>query len=349
MPEMTEKRDARKLHRDALEELRRLAVNRVLAGERQSDVARSLQVTRTTVVRWMMAYRAGGSDALTARKSPGRRPTLTEKQRAKLRTIIVGKNPQQLGFGMALWSVRIVSQVIEREFGAVLHDTTVFRLLRAMGLVPRKPTRQAFQRDPDECERWASSVFPDIVRSAKRQQAILAFLDESGVHEDAPIGTTWGEKGTRPVARVTGGRARVNVISAITTRGQLWFRCFRGPLTAARFIEFLRDLLHDVRGKIHLVLDKHPAHVAAATRRFLAEKRHRIEVHHLPGYAPDLNPDEHVWSYLKGMFRHEPLQDDETLGAAVAAAMNDIRADRKLVRSFFGHPAVAYVKQALSW
>jgi hypothetical protein len=49
------------------------------------------------------------------------------------------------------------------------------------------------------------------------------------------------------------------------------------------------------------------------------------------------------------MFRHEPLQDDETLGAAVAAAMNDIRADRKLVRSFFGHPAVAYVKQALSW
>ncbi len=221
---MTEKRDARKLSGEALEELRRLGVSRVLAGEPQPDVARSLQVSRTTVVRWMMAYRAGGSEALTARKSPGRPPTLTEKQRAKLRAIIVGKNPQQLGFGMALWSVRIVSQVIEREFGAVLHDTTVFRLLRSMGLVPRKPTRQAFQRDPDECERWASSVFPDIVRTAKRQQAILAFLDETGVHEDAPIGTTWGEKGTRPVARVTGGRARVNVISTITTRGQLWFR-----------------------------------------------------------------------------------------------------------------------------
>ncbi len=54
-------------------------------------------------------------------------------------------------------------------------------------------------------------------------------------------------------------------------------------------------------------------------------------------------------TYLKGMFRHEPLQDDETLGAAVANAMKEIRSDRKLVHSFFGHPAVAYVKQALSW
>lgn len=349
MLNVTEIRDARKLSHEALEELRRLGVSRVVAGESQAAVARSLQVTRTTVVRWMMAFRAGGEAALAARKSPGRPPRLTEKQRAKLRAIIVGKNPQQLGFGMALWSVRIVAQVIEHQFGVVLHETTVFRLLRSMGLVPRRPTRQAFQRDPEECRRWATETFPEIVRIAKRQQAILAFLDETGVHEAAPIGTTWGEKGTRPTVRVTGGRARVNVISTITTRGQLWFRCFRGTLTAARFIEFLRGLLRDVRGKIHLVLDKHPAHVAAATRRFLADKRHRIEVHHLPGCAPDLDPDEHVWSYLKGMFRHEPLQDDETLSAAVADAMNEIRADRKLVRSFFDHPAVAYVKDALSW
>ena len=286
---------------------------------------------------------------MAARKSPGRPPTLSEKQRAKLRAIIVGKDPQQLGFGMALWSVRIVAQVIEHQFGVVLHETTVFRLLRSMGLVPRKPTRQAFQRDQEECQRWATEVFPEIVRTAKRQQAVLAFLDETGVHEDASIGTTWGEKGTRPTVRVSGGRSRVNVISTITTSGRLWFRCFRGTLTAPRFIEFLRGLLQDVRGKIHLVLDKHPAHVAAATRRFLAEKKHRIEVHHLPGYAPDLNPDEHVWSHLKGMFRHEPLQDDETLGAAVTTAMEEIKGDRKLVRSFFDHPAVAYVKDALSW
>jgi transposase len=349
MTEMAEKRDARKLSREVLEELRRLAVNRVRAGEGQADVARSLQVSRTTVVRWMMAFRAGGSEALAARKPPGRPPTLTEKQRAKLRAIIVGKNPQQLGFGMALWSIRIVTQLIEHRFGAVLHETTVFRLLRSMGLVPRRPTRQAFRRDDAECEHWATEAFPDIVRTAKRQQAVLAFLDETGVHEDAPIGTTWGERGTRPTVRVTGGRARVNVISTITTSGRLWFRCFRGTLNAERFIEFLRGLLQDVRGKIHLVLDKHPAHVSAATRRFLADKRHRIEVHHLPGYAPDLNPDEHVWSYLKAMFRHEPLQDDETLGAAVGNVMEEIRGDRKLVRSFFDHPAVDYVKQALAW
>ncbi|MBX3184851.1 MAG: transposase, partial [Polyangiaceae bacterium] len=123
------KRDGRSLDHATLEELRRLAVARVLEGESQSDVARALQMDRTTVVRWMMAYRAGGEAALVAKPVPGRPSTLTDKQKAELSTIILGKDPRQLGFGMALWTVRLVAQVIEREFGVVLHETTVSRML----------------------------------------------------------------------------------------------------------------------------------------------------------------------------------------------------------------------------
>jgi transposase len=122
------------------------------------------------------------------------------------------------------------------------------------------------------------------------------------------LGTTWGTKGARPTVRVTFTRAGVNVISFISPRGRLWFRCFNGELTAQLFIEFLTALLHDVRGFIFLVIDKHPAHTAAATRRFIAERANRLPVHFLPSYAPDMNPDEHVWGYLKNMFRRTPLK-----------------------------------------
>ncbi|OFX19354.1 MAG: hypothetical protein A2V77_19165 [Anaeromyxobacter sp. RBG_16_69_14] len=134
--------DARKLTHEALEELRRLGVNRALAGESQPSVARDLHVTRTTVVRWMMAYRAGGEAALAARKPPGRPPTLSRDQRERLRAIIAGKSPRQCGFPMPRWSIRLVAQVIEREFDVVLHESTIARLLRWMGLVLRRPTRQ---------------------------------------------------------------------------------------------------------------------------------------------------------------------------------------------------------------
>jgi transposase len=348
MPEM-KKRDGRSLDHKTLEELRRLAVARVLAGEEQTAVASSLSVNRTTVVRWMMTYRAKGEDGLAAKRVPGRTPTLTEEQRGRLRTIIVSKNPRQLGFGMALWTVRLVAQVIEREFGVVLHETTVSRMLNRMGLVPRKPIKRSFSRNDDECREWAQVVFPNIVREVRRKQAILLFLDETGVHEDAPIGTTWAEKGTRPVVKVTGKRNRTNVISAIAPHGRLWFRCFEGYLNAARFIDFLDALLHDFRGKIVIVTDKHPAHVAAATRRYLHAKADRLTVHFLPGYAPDMNPDEHVWSYLKGTFRTHPLDEGGRLTEAVQVTMEEIAADRSLVRSFFEHPAVAYVKEALDW
>lgn len=346
---VAEKRDARSLDRGTLEEMRRLAVKRVLAGEACVDVARSLEVHPNTISKWMTAHREGGDAALRRRKAPGRTPKLDGKQVAKLRTIIVGKNPRQLGFGAALWSLPIVGQVIERTFGVVLHKGTIGRLLHRMGLTPQKPRRRAFSRDEAECARWATVDFPGIVRRAKKRQATLLFQDETGVQEDGPLDRTWGERGRRPVVEVTGSRRRVNVISAISPRGRLWFRCFHGNLNAGRFVDFLRDLLRDVRGPIELVLDKHPAHVAAATRRFVHEHADRLTIHYLPGYAPELNPDEHVWSYLKGLFRRDPVEPGEDLTSAVHETMVQIRDDRALVRRFFDSPEVAYVRNALHW
>ncbi len=149
--------------------------------------------------------------------------------------------------------------------------------------------------------------------------------------------------------RVTGQRDRVHVLSAISPRGRLWFRCYRGTLSAPRFVGFLTALLRDLRGEIDLVLDRHPAHVAAATSRFVHAHRARLRLHFLPSYAPDLNPDEHVWPDVKAMFRQQPVARNENLGSAVDAALTMIQENGGVVRKFFGHPAVAYVKKVLQW
>jgi transposase len=348
MPVMT-KRDARSLDHATLEEMRRLAVGRVEAGETQQAVADSLQVHRCSVAKWMIAFRKQGEAALASRKATGPEPKLTRRQRAQLFRWIVGRTPRQLKFPFALWSLPVVAEVIEKRFGVVLHKSTIARMLRQMGLTPQQPTLRAFARDDEECRRWAQEDFPAIVRQARRRQATLLFEDEAGVHENGPVDRSWAERGKRPVVRVTGGRRRVNVISAISPRGRLWFRCFQGTLTGPRFIGFLKDLMREVRGRIEMVLDKHPAHTAAVTRRFLSKHRARIRIHFLPGYAPDLNPDEHVWQHLKGIFRRHPILPAEKIESSVQGVMEHIAADRSVVRNFFGHPAVAYVKDALHW
>lgn len=346
---VTKRRDARSLPHDVLEEMRRLAVQRALAGETQTEIARSLDVHHDSVSKWVRAYRAEGDAALASTKAAGPEPKLTEAQIARLRRIIIGKNPRQLNFGMNLWTVPIIGDLIEKLFHVRLHDTTVWRMLHRIGLTPQKPVRRAFQRDHAEIVEWTTSIFPTIVREARRRQATLLFLDETGVHEDGPIGTTWAERGKTPTVLTTGMRRRVNVISAISPRGRLWFRCFKGTLTAPRFIEFLADLLGDTSKSIVLIMDRHPAHRAAMVRRFLLANKRRIKVHYLPGYAPELNPDEHVWSALKGMFRRDTVEQDEPFDAAVDKAMATIKESKALVRSFFAHPEVAYVRQALKW
>ena len=84
-------------------------------------------------------------------------------------------------------------------------------------------------------------------------------------------------------------------------------------------------------------------------RAFIDVHGQWLTVVQLPAYAPDLNPDEHVWSYLKGCFRSEPLEQDEDLASSVHDTMESIAENRRLVRSFFGHAAVKYVKDAINW
>ena len=96
MTSVTAERDARSLDHSTLEEMRRLAVQRVLDGETQVAVAHGLQVLPRTVRRWMKAYREGGDAAIASRKATGRPPTLSKAQTARLKRTITGKNPAQL-------------------------------------------------------------------------------------------------------------------------------------------------------------------------------------------------------------------------------------------------------------
>jgi transposase len=95
---------------------------------------------------------------------------------------------------------------------------------------------------------------------------------------------------------------------------------------------------------VHLVIDGLPAHKKAIVKEYVASTRGRLTLHFLPGYAPDLNPDELVWSHAKrtGVARN-PLRKGEKLQQRVDAQLQSVADNPALVRSFFRHPCVAYI------
>jgi len=255
----------------------------------------------------------------------------------------LGKDPRQYGFDFGLWTRRIVQQLIQDKMGIGLCLTSVGKLLASLNITPQKPLRRAYERDPKAVQLWLDQTYPKLKRRAKRLGAMIFFLDEAGFQSDPPLGRTYGLKGETPVVKTSGQRQSINVISAVNARGAFWAVSYVGKLNAASFVLFLQNFMEGRSGKVFLVLDGHPAHKAKVVQRYVASLDGRLELHPLPTYAPDLNPDEFVWGYMKNNgVSKKPLKKGESLRKRVEEDLIKIQFNRPLVRSFFGAKSVAY-------
>jgi len=340
------KRDGRKMDHGMLEEIRKMAIERVREGERPSAVIASYGFHRCVIYRWMKAAagRGKGLRALAARKATGRPKKLVATQERQVFGWVNGKNPMQYGFDFGLWTRQIVRELVQQKFGVTLSLASIGALLARLGLTAQKPLQRAYQRDPQAIERWQRDTYPAIARRAKAEKADIYFWDESGFRADAVHGKTWGRRGKTPVVRVPGQRQRISAASAVSAKGAFWFATYQGGLKGESFVELLKKLMYRRKKPLHLVLDGLPAHKTKVVKTYVAATQGRLTLHFLPGYAPELNPDELVWSHAKrtGNARR-PLQKGEKLEPRISAQLAEIANNPKLVRSFFKHPSVAYI------
>ncbi len=336
--------DGRTLTHETSETIRKMAIRRVRNGEAASVVIKSYGLCRTTIYKWLRKARHGGERALRSTKARGRPPLLSPRQKLQIRRWIIGKDPRQYGFDFGLWTRQIVGELIAMRLDVRLGVTAVGRLLSELDITPQKPLRRAYERDPKAIERWQREEFPMLRARARSVGADMFFLDEAGIRSDVALARTWGLRGRTPVIPASGKRQQVSAISAVTPRGAFWFDTFQGNLNANRFREFLIAFLRRRRHPVFLVVDGHPAHRAKLIASFVQEQRGRLELHFLPGYAPELNPDEFVWNYLrKTGISKEPLKENESLRRRVHLDLANVARRPALVRSFFRSATVAYV------
>jgi transposase len=336
--------DGRKLDHKTLEQLRIRAVRQIEQGAHPEDIAQALGMTRAAVYSWLAKYRQGGLEALRAKPVPGRPPTLSGAQLQRVYTLVVGNDPRQLQFTFALWTRAMVRELIRREFGVRLSEVSVGRLLRKLGLSPQRPLYRAYQQNPEAVARWKAETYPQIRAEAAATGGTVYFADEAGVRSDSHAGTTWAPVGKTPVVAATGDRFAVNLISAVSAKGALRFAAYEGNLTAVVFLDFCRRLLVDATGPVFLVLDGHPVHRSNAVKQFAAASGGRLRLCFLPGYAPELNPDERVWKHVKhDRIGRAGVSSPDDLKAKALAALHRLQKLPHIVQGFFRDPSLRYI------
>jgi transposase len=330
----------------AQEELRRTAVRLVGEGRSQVEVAGLLSVSANAVGNWVRAHRRGGVGALGARRR-GRRgghTKLTGAQQQKIAKLIVGNNPDQLKLPGFLWTRALVRDLIRQQFAVELGEDTVGRYLRAWGFSPQKPMRRAYEQSDEAVRRWLEERYPQIVKRAYRERAEILWADESGLRSDHTAGRTWAPVGQTPVTKGTGKRFKANMIAAISNSGTLRFRVFDERFTGPVFLDFLRRLVKDAKGrKLHLIIDGHPAHRAKIVRDYTAANPGLIELHFLPGYSPELNPAECLNQDVKtnALGKRRPLNATQ-LKADVRSFLRSAQRQPARVARYFHEHHVTY-------
>jgi transposase len=139
-----------------------------------------------------------------------------------------------------------------------------------------------------------------VEKKAAEEGRTIVFIDESGMYLLPMVVRTYAPCGQTPILKEFLSYKHLSLIGAVTPEGRLFLKVYPHSITSREVILFLGQLLRMIAGLLLVIWDGIPTHRSKIVKTYLANgAARRIHLEQLPGYAPDLNPTEWVWSYLK--------------------------------------------------
>lgn len=156
---------------------------------------------------------------------------------------------------------------------------------------------------------------------------------------------TFAPQGRTPVLKERLTSDHLSAISGITPEGKLYMQVQASPFQSPDVARFLRHLHRHVPGKALVLWDGAPIHRSGVIKEYLARgAAHWLQLERLPAYAPELNPDEGVWGYLKKVeLRNLPCRDLPQLARELRRAKERLRHRTQVLRSFCRRPGLFHV------
>jgi len=173
-------------------------------------------------------------------------------------------------------------------------------------------------------------------KKVKKRRSTVIFVDESGFDLSPHVSRGWAPIGQTPIVKFPLRGGRLSAISGVTLDGQVYFRMYEGSIKAGQVAVFVRHILRQIPGPIDLIWDGIATHRAKEVKWEIDASWPRLQVHRFPAYAPELNPDEYFWNWLKNKelvnCAYYSLQE---LGVRLSRAVRTIRRYPELITSFY--------------
>ena len=290
-------------------------------------------------------YQGGGISAVkaVAMGRPKNSGKLTSEQQCEIKKLIVDKCPEQLKLKGFLWDRKRVCELVNRRFKIKITVQAMGQYLKKWGFSAQRPVKRNHKQNPAEIEKWIKEEYPAIKERAQKENAEIAWGDETCCQNESNYVKGYAPIGQTPILPVGNEHFRVSMISAVTNQGKLRFMFYRGSMNAKRLIEFMRRLIKESNRKIFLILDNLKTHHSKKVSEWLEKHKDEIDVFFLPPYAPEYNPDE----YLNGNLKRELAKKGyaktvDELESKARGTMKSFQKNTAHVASFFSAERVKY-------
>jgi DDE superfamily endonuclease len=201
---------------------------------------------------------------------------LTAAEARRVQREIRDKMPDQMRLRVALWTAQAVRELSKS------HYTT--------------------PRDPRRTTAWLRSDYPSIAARAKREKRVIYWSDATAVRDRDLTGRGYAPECRTPVLTQTWQEFSVSLIAAVSNRGLMRFKPYKGTRNGAIFIDFMTRLVRDAKNVPLASFDKS----SGAVQEWLAHHKDEIEIFYLPAYAAEHTPDEYLNNDLKQTIKNKP-------------------------------------------
>ncbi|WGS17274.1 IS630 family transposase [Bradyrhizobium sp. ISRA463] len=276
-----------------------LALALVLEGADRKKAAESCGMDRQTLRDWVHRYNAEGLAGLRSRKPTGPRSRLTTEQQAELAALVeAGPDPEQ--HGVVRWRRVDLRDALERRFGVKLHERSVGKVLAKLGyrrlsVRPRHPqadeaAQEAFSKN------FATTLTTTLPAHAQGKPIEIWFQDEARIGQQGTLTRVWAKRGSRPRAPRDRRYDWAYLFGAACPQRGVAAGLVMPTANAEAMSLHLEAISRKVAPDAHavLVFDGAGYHSAGTVRA-----PENITLLQLPPYAPELNPIENVWQYLR--------------------------------------------------
>jgi transposase len=340
--------NAKELSPQERENLRKKIVRQMKKHGDTRRVAEICECSLRHVQSTWKKYIDGGVGAIKTSKMgrpKGSGCKLTHEQEKKIIKLITDKNPEQLKLPGCLWDRKLVAGLVFEQFKIKMPLSTMGYYLAKWGFTAQRPKKQHYKQNAEEVRAWLEEEYPAIAEKAKEENAEIHWVDETGIKNTSNYVKGYSPKGVTPVVSVASEHIRVNMISAITNKGKLRFKFYRGKMNQSHYIDFLERLIKTSNKKVYAIADNLSVHHGMKVREWAGKSADKIKLFYLPKYSPHLNPDE----YLNNNLKHEMAKkgysaNADEVQAKATGIMRSIQNKTGRVESFFDKDDVMYAK-----